>query len=84
LTGFAQVDIGFIGAVIGAIIGASATYLFAIMIENRREKSERKKEMEFRKRIASIVSQELETYSHYLDSQLIWHLTRRRVIALNF
>jgi hypothetical protein len=70
--GLAQVDIGLIAiAIIGAVIGAFATYLFAIMIENRREKSERKKEIEFRKRIASIVSQELETYSHYLDSQLI-------------
>jgi hypothetical protein len=68
--GLAQVYIGFISAVIGAIIGAFVTYRFAIMIENRRERSEREKEIEFRKRIASIVSQELETYSAYLERQL--------------
>lgn len=69
--GLAQVYIGLIGAVIGGIIGAFATYRFAIMIENRRERSEREKEIEFRKRIASIVSQELEAYSAYLEKQLV-------------
>jgi hypothetical protein len=73
------VDIGFISGIIaaiisafaGAVIGAFAAYRFAMKIEDRREESERRKEIEFRKRIASIVRQELETYSRYLESQLI-------------
>jgi gas vesicle protein len=69
--GLPPVYIGFIGAVIGAIIGAFAAFLFAIKIENRREKSAREKEAEFRKRIASLVSQELEAYSAYLEKQLV-------------
>jgi hypothetical protein len=63
--------IGAVLAIIGGVIGSFATYRFAIMIENRREESERKKEIEFRKRVASIVSQELKTYSDYLEKQLI-------------
>jgi hypothetical protein len=58
-------------AIIGAIGGAFATYRFASMIENRREESERRKEIEFRKRLASIVSQELQTYHNFLNSQLV-------------
>jgi hypothetical protein len=64
-----DLTIGF--TILGTVIGAFATYLFALMIENRREKSAREKEIEFRKRIASIVSQELETYSAYLEQQLV-------------
>src|SRR5918995_6336315 len=75
----AQIDTAFIGGIIatiisafaGGVIGAFATHRYAIKIENRREESERKKEIVFRKRIASIVSQELETYSSYVESQLI-------------
>jgi gas vesicle protein len=81
-----QVDIvttgAFIGTIIGAIIGAFAAYLFALMLENRREKIAREKEnrrdniarekgIEFKKRIASIISQELEAYSAYLEKQLV-------------
>jgi hypothetical protein len=73
-----QVDIAILtigaiiaSAIIGAIGGAFATYRFANMIENRREESERKKEIEFKKRLASIVSQELQTYHKFLDSQLV-------------
>jgi hypothetical protein len=59
-----------IGVIIGAIIGAFAAYCFAILIENRRERSERRREIEFRKRIASIITQELQTYHNFLDNQL--------------
>jgi hypothetical protein len=63
-----QVDIDFIGTIIGIIIGASATYCSAYLIENRREKNERRKEKQFRKRIASIVGQELDTYVKFRHS----------------
>lgn len=46
-----QISAGIVGAIIGSIIGAFATYLFALMIENRREKTEKKKEKEIRERI---------------------------------
>ena len=59
---------GIIGAAIGAILGAFATYLFALMIENRREKTEKKKEMEIRKRIVSLIRYELNVYSIYLQT----------------
>jgi hypothetical protein len=57
--------------VLGTIIGASATFLFALWLENRREKIAREEKIEFRKRVASIVSQELKTYSAYLEQQLV-------------
>ena len=67
-----QVDIfTIVVAVIGAIIGAFAAYLFALKLENKREGRERDREIEFKERVASIVSQELKTYSAFLEQQLV-------------
>ena len=41
------------------------------LIENRRERRERKKENEFRERIKSIVRQELEIYHKFLNTQIV-------------
>ena len=57
-----------LGAAIGAILGAFATYRFALMIENRREKTQKEKETEIRKRIVSLIEYELKLYSIFLNT----------------
>jgi hypothetical protein len=57
--------------VIGVIIGAFATYFSAYLIENRRERIERRKQTELKKGIVTIVRQELERHHKFLDSHLV-------------
>jgi hypothetical protein len=75
-----QVDIDLITTVIGgAIIGAFATFCFAYLIENIRNRNERRKEKEFRENMASIVAHELHMYDGLLDA----HLRKFRQVPSN-
>ena len=81
--GLAQIATGFIGVIVGGIIGSVATYLFTIRIENRREKIAKRKEAEQRKSIALLVQHELEIYSANIETQLGFIQKEPNVYGIN-
>ena len=55
--------------IIGVILGAFFTYVSALLIERRREKTEKKKDNELRERISLLIKYELDLYIRHLTIQ---------------
>lgn len=63
-----QISAGIVGAIIGSIIGAFATYLFALMIENRREKNQKEERERNKGAYRTLIRYELNVYYIYLQT----------------
>jgi hypothetical protein len=55
--------------IIGIILGAFLTYVFAFMIERRRENTQKKKDNELKERIVLLIKNELDLYSRHITIQ---------------